>query len=121
MEKYLKLSVSRYHIRYTAEFKNILCKEYLEGKESKIELQRKYGITGHDRLKIWLENYPYIEGERNQFPLKDKFKQEPTKKQLEQQIKQLKRQLEDAQLKEEAYRKMIEIAEKELKINIKKK
>jgi hypothetical protein len=44
-----------------------------------------------------------------------------TKKELEARIKQLERQLEDSQLKEEAYRRMIDIAEKELKISIRKK
>jgi transposase-like protein len=121
MNKYSKLDPSRYHHRYSAEFKNYVCQEYLDGQGSKIELQRKYGIKGHDRVKVWLENYPYLEGKKNRSALKNKPSQEPTRKQLEQQVKQLKRQLEDARLKEEAYRTMIEIAERELKIKIKKK
>lgn len=36
-------------------------------------------------------------------------------------IKQLKKELEETQLKAEAYKKIIEIAEQELKINIRKK
>mgnify|MGYP003553276454 CR=1 FL=1 len=36
-------------------------------------------------------------------------------------IKQLEQQLLDSQLKEEAYRRMIDIAEKELKVSIRKK
>jgi hypothetical protein len=36
-------------------------------------------------------------------------------------IKELEKQLEDSQLKGEAYRRMIQIAEKELKIDIQKK
>jgi transposase-like protein len=121
MDKYSKFNPSRYHSRYSAEFKNHVCKEYLEGQGSKIELQRKYGIKGHDRVKVWLENYPYLEEKKSQSTLKKNPSQEPTRKQLEQQVKQLKKQLEDARLKEEAYRTMIEIAERELKIKIKKK
>ena len=44
-----------------------------------------------------------------------------TKKQLEDRVKKLERQLEEARLKEAAYRSMIEIAEEEFKIQIKKK
>ncbi|AYB30990.1 hypothetical protein [Chryseolinea soli] len=36
-------------------------------------------------------------------------------------IKELEKQLEDSRLKEEAYRRMIQIAEKDLKIDIQKK
>ena len=121
MNKYSKLDPSRYHIRYTAEFKNLVCLEYLGGRGSKVELQRKHGIKGHDRIKVWLENYPYLEEKKSQSALKNNTSQEPTRKQLEQQVIQLKRQLEEARLKEEAYRTMIETAERELKIRIKKK
>jgi septal ring factor EnvC (AmiA/AmiB activator) len=40
---------------------------------------------------------------------------------LQKRIKQLEHQLLDSQLKEEAYRRMIDIAEKELKVSIRKK
>ena len=42
-------------------------------------------------------------------------------KDLQKRIKELERQLENAQLKAEGYELMIEIAEKELKIPIRKK
>jgi transposase-like protein len=121
MDKYLKLTSSRYHIRYTAEFKNRVCKEYLGGEGSKIELQRKYGITGHCRIKDWLERFPYIEETKRSKQVKEEPSHESTRAELEKRVKQLQRQLEDSRLKEEAYRKMIEIAEKELKIKIRKK
>ena len=42
-------------------------------------------------------------------------------KDLQTKIKRLERELEDAQLRAEAYSKMIDIAERELKISIRKK
>jgi uncharacterized protein YbjQ (UPF0145 family) len=44
-----------------------------------------------------------------------------SKKQLEEKIKELERQLEDEKLRSEAYQRMIEKAEKELKVPIRKK
>jgi len=43
------------------------------------------------------------------------------KKQLEERIRELERQLEDEKLRSEAYQRIIEKAEKELKVPIRKK
>jgi hypothetical protein len=48
-------------------------------------------------------------------------KPQPSVEELQKKIKQLEQQLLDSQLKEEAYRRMIDIAEKELKVSIRKK
>jgi hypothetical protein len=48
-------------------------------------------------------------------------KPQPSVEELQRRIKQLEQQLMDSQLKEEAYRRMIDIAEKELKVSIRKK
>jgi hypothetical protein len=59
----------------------------------------------------------------NVLPLISMSSQKPkrTKEELERRIKELENQLLDSQLKEEAYRRMIDIAEKDLKISIRKK
>jgi hypothetical protein len=62
----------------------------------------------------------------NQEELKNKFsksKKDDSRSSEEQEdyIKQLERKLEDEKLRSEAYKSMIEIAEKELKISIRKK
>ena len=66
--------------------------------------------------------YSNAEGE-NFVPLNymSKKKSNQTREELERRIKSLENQLLDSQLKEEAYRRMIEIAEKDLKISIQKK
>jgi len=109
-------------IRYTAEFKNKVCNEYHSGKGSKSELQRKYGIKGHDRLKQWLEKFPFFdEPSTNQLHLSMLSTKGESKSELEARIKALEKELEESQLKQEAYRMMIDIAEEQFKIKIKKK
>jgi len=48
-------------------------------------------------------------------------KPKQTKEEMERRIKELEDQLLDSQLKEEAYRRMIDMAEKDLKVSIRKK
>ena len=108
-------------IRYTVEFKNKVCKEYHSGTSSKTELQRKYSIKGHDRLKQWLEKFPFFEPSTNSIQLTKPLTKGQSKLELEARIKALEQELEEAQLKQEAYRMMIDIAEKQFKIHIKKK
>lgn len=121
MDKYFKLSSSRYHIRYTPKFKNHVCKLYLSGKWTKVELQKRFGIKGNGRIIQWLRNYPYLDSETKEQILKNTASQSLSKKQLEAQVKKLERQLAESRLKEAAYRSMIEIAEEEFNIQIKKK
>jgi len=122
MKNFIRLSESRYMIRYTAEFKNQVCNEYQSGTITKSELQRKYGIKGHDRLKQWLEKFPFFdESSIKSFQLSMPSTKGQKKSELEARIKALEKELEESQLKQEAYRMMIDIAEKQFKINIKKK
>jgi len=122
MRNFIRLSESRDMIRYTAEFKNKVCKEYHSGIDCKSELQRKYGIKGHDRLKQWLEKFPFFdEPPTTPLPLSTPSTKGQSKPDLEARIKALEKELEESQLKQEAYRMMIDIAEKQFKINIKKK
>ena len=53
----------------------------------------------------------------------ERMKEEETsdKSALEKRVKELERALEDAQLKAEGYSRMIDIAERELKVKIRKK
>ena len=78
-------------------------------------------ILGRDR---WMRKLGYSNAEGENFvPLNymSKKKSNQTREELERRIKSLENQLLDSQLKEEAYRRMIEIAEKDLKISIQKK
>jgi hypothetical protein len=80
----------------------------------------------HGQLNRWMRKLGYLE---NTLPVRglylpimpSKNNSQPTVEELQKQIRDLEKRLQDSQLKEEAYRRMIDIAEKELKISIRKK
>jgi hypothetical protein len=118
------------------EEREAMIKEYLTGNYTKVELWQKY--TGHaeehGELLRWMRTLGYISNEKSDernnkfifsrqqaaYPLnKEKHDKDPVA--LQRRINELEKQLETAQLKAEGYALMIEIAEKELKIPIRKK
>lgn len=104
-----------------------IIEEYLSGEETKTSLWR--GHTGQEKerggLLRWMRQLGYFGKNEveNVIPLIPMPSQKPkrTKEELERRIKELESQLQDSQLKEEAYRRMIDVAEKDLKISIRKK
>ena len=129
MKKSVQLSSSKYQIRYTEEFKRHICNEYLTGQYSKSELARKHSIGGGGyRITLWLRSFKYgdVHPAYNSTymdnDLKEKAaKEKKTTTELESEIKRLKKELEDKHLQTEMYSQMIDIAEKEFGIDIRKK
>jgi transposase-like protein len=117
---------------YPEAFKHSVVKEYLAGGIGYRALLKKYDIRTSGSIARWKRQLGYAE-----VPLKDRYlpsvkslslsSKKTNKDQLsnalsqEQRIKELERLLEDEQLRSEAYRRMIEIAEKDLNIPIRKK
>jgi len=116
----------QHRLHYDVGFKWQVCHEYLQGFETKAGVQKRHGIHAKSAIKSWLE----------QFGLKDRIKSLTLKEQLslmmtqtelqkvqteQSEIERLKKELAEANLRVTAYQMMIEIAEKELKIEIKKK
>lgn len=107
---------------YSNGFKLRVIEEVLSGHLRKEQAQRKYGIRGKSAILNWMRKFGLSEQTR----LPDNFErmkeEEATDKEsLNKRIKELERALEDAQLKAEGYSRMIDIAERELKIKIRKK
>lgn len=113
------------------EERHQMIKEYLSGGYTKREIWFKY--TGqpeeHGGLLNWMRKYGYIDDEikrrpiftrSNYIEMDSKF-DDLDKSQLQAKIKELERQLQDTKLKEEGYRMMIELAENQFKIPIRKK
>lgn len=104
-----------------------IIEEYLKGGKTKAEIWRHY--TGYDdehgQLLRWMRQLGYLEKPLRSRPLSlpimPNSKPQPSVEELQKKIQQLEQQLLDSQLKEEAYRRMIDIAEKELKVSIRKK
>ncbi len=117
--------------QYAESFKRKVIEEYLATGCTKTSLLIKYGIrfTGAIQTWIWQLGYQDVHA-----PGTHKFGSSipiivPTKDEdignrsdeLQRRIKDLERQLEDANLRAEAYERIIDKAEKELKIPIRKK
>jgi transposase-like protein len=119
---------------FSESFKRSVIEDYLRSSCTKQDIKRKYGIKFQSAIQYWMKKYgyedkhkkvPYLEVLNHQ-ELKHKYskeKQVDSRDPEEQKayIKQLERELNDEKLRSESYRSMIEIAEKELKISIRKK
>ena len=118
------------------EERESMIKEYFTGNYTKVELWKKY--TGqdeeHGQLLHWMRRLGYVSNEtsierkrkflHSQIQPRETLDTENSDKdpvELQKRVKELEKQLETAQLKAEGYELMIEIAEKELKIPIRKK
>lgn len=107
---------------YSQAFKLHVVEEVLRGELTKEQARRKYGIRGKSGVLNWMRKFGVSNAK--QIPVCfERMKQEETtdKAALEQRVKELERALEDAQLKAEGYSRMIDIAERALKISIRKK
>ena len=119
MERHVKKYPSKWQNQYTEEFKRKVCEELKAGPLGTTALERKYNL-GNSRLTIWLKQLGYQYQRPARLPLV--IMREPSKTNQEQDISiiKLKKELEDARLLAEAYRRIIEKAEQELKIKIRK-
>jgi hypothetical protein len=121
---------------FTWTEREAIIKEYLKGEKSKIEIWKSH--TGqneeHGQILRWMRYLGYISDEKTvnrqpriiKTPLKhitslNTISEESSPEDLQKRIKELEYQLESANLKNEGYELMIDIAEKELKIPIRKK
>jgi transposase len=117
---------------YPLDFKHAVIKEYLGGGIGHKALLRKYDIRINSGVVRWMRQLGYAEAvvkdrylpsaKPLSLPSKKTNKERPSDAlSQEQRIRELERLLEDEQLRSEAYRRMIDIAEKELHIPIRKK
>ena len=117
---------------YDPAFKRKVIEEYLATGCSKMYLLRKYNIQFKSAIQTWMRVLGYTDpgnsGQSFNFgqiifaPLAKEKRDTPTDiADLQKKIRELERQLEDEKLRSEAYARMIEKAEEELKISIKKK
>jgi len=96
--------------------REVVC-QVQSGELTKSEAKRKYGINGHSTILKWIRKF---EGSDPHFQsIMDYSKSD--KKELLKRIKELERKLEDEQIRSFGYSKMIDIAEEQLKVPIRKK
>ena len=111
-------------------FKRKVIEEYLATGMPKERVALKYGIKGNSAILIWMRALGYEDVHRKQLikfalPIPSTMpmakKDQDDVRQLQKRIKELERQLEDEKLRSEAYSRIIDIAENQFKIPIKKK
>ena len=128
MEEEHKLQVRKL---FDDTFKRKVIEEYLETGCCKMDLIRKYNIGFKSAIQTWMRRMGYTDTYREK---KVKFGKiiaptvAPTNNPpstdtaaLQKRIRQLEQQLEDEKLRVEAYQRIIDKAEQELKISIRKK
>lgn len=106
---------------YPDTLKLKVCQEYLSSNLSSSEVMSKYNIQGKNNIRRWiikfgLENPTNISMTKSEGTSKSK---EELK--LESRIRKLEKALEHEKLRSLAFNTMIDVAEEELKINIRKK
>ena len=125
--KYKHNENGKFGSRYSEDFKRKVIEEYLETGTPKQRLLTKYGITYKGAFQAWMPALGYVDIRRLPKPAKllaaytlSKPKEEDIKA-LQQRIKELQRELENEKLRAEAYARLIELAEREQGISIRKK
>lgn len=117
---------------YSLDLRHQICKEHVINGVKLAELVRKYELSCHSLIHGWLRKLGYLPGVNrrtgvsylrieNSDDLRKKSDNNKILTEEQKQIAQLKKELEDARLLAEGYRRIIEIAEEELKLPIRKK
>jgi hypothetical protein len=122
--------------QFTVEEQHLIINDYLTSGQTKDSVWLKYvGKKDHGRLLVWMRNLGYapaLQGiklnvAKGVKPMsKRKNQQDPIDQdfetlQLKKRISELEKQLRDAELKAIAFSTMVDIAEKEFNIPIRKK
>ena len=115
--------------RYTEAFKRNVVEDYLRGGHTKEEIQKKHGVRAKSGILTWMRSLGYLQ-ESGKVPklvptnytvLARPNKKQPEPGSAEAEIARLKRELEDERLRSEMYLRMIDIAERDYHIPIRKK
>lgn len=110
---------------YTDEFKLQVVLDYLSTGISQEELKKKYNFNGNNNIYNWMRKFDLSKPSEDQIQLHQVMAKEKQKSssevKLELKIKQLEEELQREQFKTLALNTMINIAERELKIDIRKK
>ena len=126
MDKTGNKYVKRTQKDYSMSFKLAVVQEYENTGISQMALQRKYGIQGNNTLKRWIEKYSNFDvSNKSRKPMEKSKDQELLElrqkvRLLERKNARLEKELEQKDMKAEFFELMIDIAEKEYNIDIRK-
>lgn len=107
--------------KFSYHFKIEVARAYIEGTESTTEIAKRFGLSGRtmvNNIYSWYKkNFP----EEVNLPSIDKTENLPASKEVENRLAVAEKLLAAERIKAATLEKMIEIAEQELKIDIRKK
>ena len=106
---------------YSEEFKQKILRAIIEDGLMPTEIVRRFGVKNESTVRNWINKYS-----QNLLSLPEKQvntsdMQELSKEELEKKVKDLEKQLSYEKMKSEAFDTMINVAERALKISIRKK
>ena len=111
--------------KFTDDFQMQVVQEYLNTDISQEELKKKYNFKGNNNIYRWMRKFGLSQPNVDQIQLHRAMRVEKHKssseQELELKIKQLEEELKREQFKTLALNTMINIAERELKVDIRKK
>ena len=110
--------------KYSETFKWKVVQEVLTGKLTKEAARVAYGIKSNCAILYWMRKYSGNDDYRNTHSLTNDFSAMHNSREQDEskeRIKQLEEELRRANLRADLWQKMIEVAEEQLKIDIKKK
>lgn len=108
--------------RYTEAMKRYVVREVEAGKISQAEACQRYGILGHSTILKWCRRYGDQASTRMPgMRVKGMNEKEIELLHLQNENKTLKRELEDARFKNIVLETLVDVAERELKVPIRKK
>ncbi len=110
---------------YSDEFKFKVVKEYLETDISQQALKKKYGFGGNNCIANWMCKFGLQKPSDEQLKIQSIMSKETKKTareiELEAKVRELEKTLEHEQLRSLALDTLINVAERDLKISIRKK
>ena len=106
--------------QFSHEIKIQVVQAYLSGNFTQKELMLKYNIRGKQCINNWIRKF-VVEEPTNQTPMAKQVKSNESESSIDLKIKRLEEELKREQFKTKALNTMIDIAERELKIDIRKK
>jgi transposase-like protein len=111
--------------QFPDELKLQVVQEYLSTDQSQKELMLRYNIRGKNSITKWMRKFDLQAPSQQQIELQCTMAKEVEKtvkeRELEAKVQQLQQQLEYEKLRTLALNTMIDIAERDLKITIRKK
>ena len=113
--------------KYDEAFKRMVISEYRSGRWTMEQLRRRYGLAGKSCISEWIGQLERLreaavrEVWREPPPMAKQKQKKRSAEDLRRRILELERQLEDEQLRSDAYSRLIDLAEREHRIEIRKK